>query len=146
MSSQTTEFDPSETAEPSQPPYKLKRESRYGYGAEARAVQMEIGDFDYLNSRGYAAIMYYFGTTLKLRELKGILMSAKTFVDKKYGKILPEISRNTKRSYPLMIKYIDDNFDRIVPVFPNMQILDGSQKQLSFADAGVHRVPSDMYA
>lgn len=117
-----------------EPPRKRVR-TEYGHGTEARSVQMEIGDFDYLSSQAHAAIIHYFGTTLKLRELKGIVVSIRAFLESKHGIHLPQMSRNTKRSYPLMIKYIQDNLDAIVPVFPVIELLDERRNPVSLCDA-----------
>lgn len=107
---------------------KTKDKSRerlaYGFGAEAHSVHNEIGSFDYTRSPAYMAILHFFGPTIKLRELKAIISALQLYLKNKSNIVLPPMSRNTKRSYPLLVKYIQDNFAILVPMFPNLTFLD----------------------
>jgi hypothetical protein len=112
--------------------------SRYGFGQEARAVHEEIGDFDWHNSLAYCAIKRYFGETLRLKELKGLIYAAALYLKEKQGKRLPDLSRNTKRNFPLLIKYVQANYEFIVPVLPKLSLCNADKQPLPLLDVRAH--------
>ena len=101
-----------------------KTRSEYGHGYEANAVRHELCGFRYRESPAYAAVLEYFGPDIRLRELKGMIYTAKKHILTKLGVGLPALSRNAKRSFPLLIKYIQDNYDILVPLFPKVWLYD----------------------
>ncbi|MDR2646343.1 MAG: hypothetical protein LBC04_04195 [Holosporaceae bacterium] len=116
-------------------PLPVPPERGYGHGPEAAAVKEELGDFDCPKSRALKALQHHFGSNLRLKELKGILLSIICFLSRK-GVILPKPSRNTKRSFPLMIKYIDEHYGEIAPIFPDITLLNADRQPIPFLDAG----------
>jgi hypothetical protein len=47
------------------------------------------------------------------------------------------MSRNTKRSFPLLVKYIQTNYDIIIPVLPKMVLCDAHKQPIPLLDAAV---------
>ena len=60
------------------------RKKAYGEGYEAQAVRHELGDFDYLGSKGYYLVVHYFGDTIRLRELKAVVFTIIHHLQTKY--------------------------------------------------------------
>jgi hypothetical protein len=109
----------------------------YGFGIEAKSVRAEIGNFDWYSSRAYSAVRRQFGETLRLKELKALIHAAVFYIKQKRGVDLPHMSRNTKRSFPLLVKYIQTNYDIIIPVLPKMVLCDAQKQPIPLLDAAV---------
>ena len=92
-----------------QVPQRLEK-PRYGEGVEAQAVAKELGDFNYETSPAFKAIQDYFGKDVRTKELKGIILTARFWLLKRKGIVLPELTRNEKRSLQLMVKYIERHY------------------------------------
>jgi hypothetical protein len=112
----------------------------YGGGSEARAVKEELGDFDPETSAALRVVREYFGSTIRLKELNGIVLSAKYYMKRRHNVELPNLSRNTKRSFALLIKYIETNYAQIVPVFPRLTLLDENKHPLPLIDRELVRM------
>jgi hypothetical protein len=118
------------------PPFVEKqRNVPYGHGQEAMMMRKELGDFDYLRSAAYSAIVAQFGSTLRLMELKGIICAIQVWWKLKHGTELPKLSRNTKRSFPLMVKYVNDHYNEITPVLPHVSVRNANNQQIPLLDA-----------
>lgn len=92
-----------------------KRKQIYGKGIEAKVIKDELGDFDCSQSIAYRQIIDQFGKSVRFSELLGILNSIQMVLQIKKNIALPQISRNEKRSFPLLIKYIERNKELILP-------------------------------
>ncbi|MDR0580587.1 MAG: hypothetical protein LBG04_00510 [Holosporaceae bacterium] len=110
----------------------------YGTGYEAQTIKKELGDFIFKESAAYAAIVYNFGENLRLKELRYIIESARYFLRERGGIELPELSRNTKRSFPLLVKYINDNYNNIVPLFGSIILTDANRQPIPLLDSGIN--------
>jgi hypothetical protein len=108
----------------------------YGQGSEAFAVCEELDDFDYLHCPAWSAIVETFGAAMRLRELKGFVDAIRTFLQVRSGIELPKLSRNAKRNLGLLVKYINEHYNEIVPVFPYVTLLDGDAQPIPVLDAG----------
>jgi hypothetical protein len=106
----------------------------YGFGAEARSVNHEIGDFDYGTCRAFLTFVRAFGGNVRLKEVKGIMYSAIAFLRDHRGVNLPRPTRNTKRSLPLLFKYMEDHHDDIAPLFRLMTLCDQNKQPLLLTD------------
>jgi hypothetical protein len=111
-------------------------QKQYGSGWEAKTVHEELGDFAYSKSPAYGLVTECFGSTLRLKELKGIVYFAKDFLETHTGIKLPKISRNAKRSFPLLVKYIQANLDVMRPVLVRIEILDENRLSIPLLDSG----------
>jgi hypothetical protein len=98
---------------------------------------VELGDYDYKHARGWSAVMQAFGSTIRLRELKGIVYGVLSFLETRRGIRLPKMTRNTKRNMGLLIKYIDSHYDHIVPVFRETSLYDIDKRPIRFAQNGL---------
>ncbi|MDR0753529.1 MAG: hypothetical protein LBE95_02600 [Holosporaceae bacterium] len=101
----------------------LRRESisvRCGLGYfddfQSQVVRDELGDFYYRESQAFEAIMSYFGA-LSMNQLLSVLELIA------YTMEAPELTRREKRSFPLMVKYVQDNYDNIVPLFKEIELI-----------------------
>ena len=100
------------------------RRTQYGKGIEARAVRRELGEFRYESSPTYAAIIRHFGLSLSLQELRGIVLSIKDLLEHECGLKLPPMTRNTKRTKALLIKYMHENQNYFLPMLQNVTLCD----------------------
>jgi hypothetical protein len=107
----------------------------YGSGPDALAVDKELGDFVVENSPASDLIHRYFGSNIRLTELKAIVMAAVALVKHKKAITLPKISRNAKRSKLLLIKYVDTHYAELAPLFPVLTLCDKNQRPIPILDA-----------
>jgi hypothetical protein len=108
---------------------------QYGRGSEAQQVQREIGDFEYLSSSAWKSIRFYFGSSIRLRELKGIVTAMQKYHRLKFRQDLPKLSRNGKRCFPLLVKYIAENIDFFQSVFPLVSLANANKQAIPFLDS-----------
>jgi hypothetical protein len=108
----------------------------YGQGSEAFAACEELADFDYLHSAAWSAIIDVFGATIRLRELKGVLYAIQAFLRVRSGVELPKVSRNAKRNMGLLVKYINEHYNEVVPVFRHVSLRGGGGQPLPLLNAG----------
>jgi hypothetical protein len=125
---------------PPNPPFALStsidvEKAAYGKGFEAQQVRNELGTFDYQCSRAWASIEYYFGASIRLRELKGIISAITGYLRMRRGVDLPELSRNTKRSVPLMVKYVEMHSEYFLPLFPCVSLADIHKEVIPLLDS-----------
>lgn len=113
----------------------MNRKCSYGQGVDALSMHKEIGTFNPVNSAAYITLIHYFGTTIKLRELKGIIMSLVTHLEKRHNIKLMPMSRNTKRSYTLLIKYFQDNIHFLAPLLPLIRLYNSNGDAVEFHDS-----------
>jgi hypothetical protein len=52
--------------------------------------------------------------------------------------VLPEPSRNAKRSLALLVKFINEHAADIIHYFPLVILHDANQERIPFLDAGIH--------
>lgn len=106
------------------------RKQKYGKGSEAKLIKEAIGDFDVNNSTAYKKVIQQFGKSVRLSEILGVLNSIHMYLKMKKNIILPPISRNEKRSFPLLMKYIEINGEMIIPYFQYITLCDSSFQKI----------------
>lgn len=106
------------------------RKEKYGKGNEAKAIKEALGDFDVYNSRAYKEVVKNYGKSLRMNELLEIINSLTIYLRDKKGIILPKLTRNDKRSFPLLIKYVETNFDTIQPWLGHVHLCDSNFKRI----------------
>jgi hypothetical protein len=74
-----------------------------------------------------------------MRELKGIVTVVRAWWQVKDGTYLPQLSRNEKRSFALLVKYIDKHYDQIVPLFRHMVLIEDDGELSGCSPAGDSR-------
>ena len=104
-----------------------KQRTPYGHGIEAKRISSQIGTFNYQKSRAYELVTRYFGQALRAFELRG-LINAITMHCQQQGRPLEPLSRSYRRSYVLMLKYIEENFDVFKTILPNVQLRDSGNR------------------
>lgn len=109
---------------------KPTRKETYGKGNEAKVVREQIGDFDVVQSSAYKKVTQKFGRSIRLTEILGILNSIQNYMQIKHNSTLPQISRNEKRSFPLLIKYIESNKDLIFPYLDYISLCDSTFQKI----------------
>jgi hypothetical protein len=111
----------------------------YGQGYEAYAVREELGGFDFESCPAWRSVTDYFGTNIRLRELKGIMFALTCHIKGKSGLAIPGPSRNAKRNLPLLVKYINEHYSDFVPLFPSVTLCDDDKTPIPFLDARIGR-------
>ena len=96
-----------------------------GLGPEAKSVAKDLGDFDYTKCPQWLYLQSKFSTGVSLKELKSIA----TIIQLHLG--LPPLTRNQKRSYPLLIKWFCINWDQIQPVLQYIYLFDDNLMEIS---------------
>lgn len=102
---------------------KMDSKKKYGEGKEAAMIRDEMGDFDPMSSKAMQTIKAYYGNSLRLSEIKGIINAIRDYLYQK-GIFLPKLSRNANRNYQLCIKYIEDHFDIMSEIIPFVNLYD----------------------
>jgi hypothetical protein len=110
--------------------YPFRVRKSYGAGAEARAVNEEIGDFDFHQSPVMADLERSFGPNVRVKELKSIIRTIRLWLQHRSGVDLPKPSRNTMRSFPLMVKYLETHYADVAPVLRVITLCDESKNPL----------------
>jgi hypothetical protein len=110
--------------------YTCRARRPYGTGPEAEAVNREIGDFVFQNSPAFTELQRNFGSHLRVKELRGILTATRMYLQEVKGVYLPKPSRNTIRSFPLMVKYISDHYEYIVPLLKMLVLCDNDKEPI----------------
>ncbi|OHT09207.1 hypothetical protein TRFO_22049 [Tritrichomonas foetus] len=112
------------------------RQKKYGSGDEAKNIKTRLNGFESTKSEAYSALTSHFGKSLRLFELIGIVNSLHKYYEIKpfllsqeevinYVPVtLPKVTRDERRSFPLMVKYIEDNKDKIIPILPFINLCD----------------------
>jgi hypothetical protein len=106
----------------------------YGSGRDALSVSQEIGDFVATTSRAYGLLQRHFGSAVRLVELKAIVRAAIAVVKYTNGIELPKFSRNTWRSWKLLVKYVDTHYAALAPVFPTLTLCDKHRNPIPILD------------
>lgn len=117
-------------------PYnKINLKKPYGTETEAKLIKKDLGGFDVYHSRAFNAVRNTFGRSVRLNELLGIINSIDAYMQRKGLSGLPRLTRNEKRSFAFLIKYIENNYELIVPYFQYITLCD---------QAGIP-IPLDIY-
>jgi hypothetical protein len=111
------------------------RKAKYGHGREAETIRKDLDGFDRDQSPASNAVRAAFGSTLRLRELRGIVDTIRAWWQVNDGTYLPPLSRNAKRSFLLTLKYIDEHYDQIVPRFPHVILCDDDGQRIPLLQA-----------
>lgn len=112
------------------PPKKSKK-NIYGKGPEANNIKEKLGNFDAYHSRAYETVINNFGRSVRLNELLGIIASIRQYAFIKNHQGIQAPNRDEKRSFLLLIKYIETNYDLIVPYFSLVKLRDKDGKPIS---------------
>ena len=96
-----------------------------GLGPDAQSVAQDIGDFDYSTCPQWLYLQAKFSTGIRFRELKSIANIIQITLQ------LPPLSRNQKRSFPLLIKWFCTNWDKIQPILDYISLYDDNLTQIS---------------
>lgn len=112
------------------PTFRPSRKEKYGKGNEAKAIKEALGGFDVYSSRAYKEIIKNYGKSLRLSELLGVINSLDIYLQIKGMKTLPKLTRNDKRSFQLLIKYVETNFDIIQPWLGHVHLCDSNFKRI----------------
>jgi hypothetical protein len=115
--------------------YPFPQKKPYGSGPEALSVEKEIGDFDYQQSPAFTAVRQTLGIDIRLKEFKAILNVVRYYLKERKHLDLPKPSRNTLRSFPLMIKYVETHYCAIVPFLSQFSLCDEEKNPIPILEA-----------
>lgn len=107
------------------------RKEIYGKGNEAKIIKEKLGDFDVCKSNAYKNVISHFGRSVRLSELLAVLGSIDILLQIKRNISLPKITRDEKRSFPLLIKYIERNSELVLPHLPYISLCDSHFRKIS---------------
>ena len=93
-------------------------------GKEGRHIERVIAGFDYKNSRAWKCLREQFSTGIRHREL----VSIASVLTQMYG--LPEINRDARRSFVVLIKWFDDRWSEIDTYVKHMCLLDENMTKI----------------
>lgn len=110
---------------------KKNKKEAYGKGHEAKAIKDELGDFNMFETESYKTIIKQFGKSIRYNELLGIINSINIYIQLKKNCCLPKVTRNEKRSFPLLIKYIENNRELIIPYLQYIYLCNSSFQKIS---------------
>lgn len=100
-----------------------QRKGKFGEGKEAIMIREEIGDFNINSSDAMKLIKEYFGDSLRIFEIKGIINATRDYLSQKNIN-LPKLTRNENRNFQLCIKYIQNNIEIFKKIIPFIQLGD----------------------
>jgi hypothetical protein len=107
----------------------------YGSRWVELTTQEELGDFEYSASAAYKQICTLFGVTIQPLELKNVVCFVSQFLEMNAGVKLPPLSKNAKRDFPLLVKYVQTNLDVMLPVLVKVQFVDEHRKKIILLDS-----------
>jgi hypothetical protein len=91
-------------------------------GRQGRRVAGILKTFDYSTSKAWMALTNQFGSGVRHREFRSVAV----VISKEFG--VPRPPRDAQRSYPVLIKWFQDNLDAIEPILPFVGLLDDDEK------------------
>ncbi|OHT08015.1 hypothetical protein TRFO_23639 [Tritrichomonas foetus] len=94
---------------------RIPRCEIYGKGSEARLIKEQLNGFEARTSEAYKIIVRLFGGSVRITELLGVLNSIRFLLTSR-GQVLPPISRNERRSFSLLIKYVQTHLEQLKPL------------------------------
>ena len=106
-----------------------------GSGREALAVKQDLDGFEFKHSVAYSIITQKFGKRLHLAELKGLITITRGYLMETRQVELPPLSRNAKRSFPLLVKYVQDHADYMIPALQRIMLFDEMMRPVVNLDA-----------
>jgi hypothetical protein len=95
-------------------------------GKEGRHIAQLLKDFDYQRSDVWRSITRKFSTGIRHREL----CSVAHLVGRCCG--IDGVPRDARRSFPVLIKWFQDNWDRIQSVWETLGLLDGDGQPINY--------------
>lgn len=87
-------------------------------GKEGRIIEKELQDFDFNNCVAWKALRTQFSSGIRHPEL----LSIAAILSKNYE--LPEVPRSGKRSFKCLIKWFNDNWEKISGIIQYVTLLD----------------------
>jgi hypothetical protein len=75
-------------------------------------------DFDYQSSEAWRALTQHFSSGIRHKELISIAFLITEWFH------VPKIPRDARRSYPMLVKWFQDNWATIQPILPLINIRD----------------------
>ncbi|EAY03490.1 hypothetical protein TVAG_450630 [Trichomonas vaginalis G3] len=104
---------------------EAEKETKTSKGKEGRIIERELKNFDYLNCTAWKALRAQFSSGVRHPELLSIASILSRTLD------LPEVTRSGKRSFKVLIKWFDDNWDKISSIIRNITLLDANECPIS---------------
>lgn len=96
-------------------------------GKEASYIKKVLSDFDYKSSLTWKKIQHMFSTGIRHTELLSV---AEVLVHLTGA---PNISRSCHRSFPVLIKWFDDNWEILEPIIYRISLLDENKNKIDFS-------------
>lgn len=109
---------------------KKSKKEKYGNGYEAKVIKEKLGDFNLFKSDAYQKITKQFDRSIRFSELLGIINSIEIYLKVKFNICIPKITRNEKRSFPLLIKYVENNSEYIYPYLQYISLCNSSFQKI----------------
>jgi hypothetical protein len=98
-----------------------------GLRKEGQHIAQVLQNFNYETSDAWAFLTHHFSSGVRHRELNSIaLITSKTFN-------IPRVTRDAQRSYPMLIKWFQDNWGAIEPILPLVSLRDENDRPIDAA-------------
>jgi hypothetical protein len=94
-------------------------------GKEGRHIAVLLRGFDFQRSPAWKAITNNFSSGIRHRELCSVAI----LIAAKFG--VPRVPRDAHRSYPVLIKWFEDNWEAVEPVLPFVCLRDEDDKVIN---------------
>jgi hypothetical protein len=91
-------------------------------GKDGRHVTAILNKFDFRQSTAWPILTHHFSSGVRHRELISIAQLIS------HHFVMPRISRDAKRSYPVLIKWFQDNWVEVEPIMPLIALRDETEE------------------
>jgi hypothetical protein len=95
-------------------------------GKEKSHISEILRTFDFESCEAWQAITHRFSTGIRHRELCSIAL----VIVRYFG--VTKISRDARRSFPVLIKWFQDNWSEINPLIATMNLLDENEEVIDY--------------
>jgi hypothetical protein len=97
------------------------------HGTEANIIATELSGFDYQHSPVWVSIRQQFSSGVRQKELVSIATVLCSLVE-----TIPLLTRSEKRSYPLLVRWFEQNWAEIEPFFALIHLHDEEMEPINF--------------
>jgi hypothetical protein len=95
-------------------------------GRQGRQIAAILNSFDFTTCNAWKCLTNCFGTGVRHKELCSIAQVITYYFP------ITKISRDAHRSFPVLIKWFQDNWQQIEPILPLITLMDADEKVINY--------------